>query len=232
MGCHVKALFVASIMFADDLALCAPSRHAMQIMISICEEYCHEYRLSFNTRKTKSLIFGQRFHSMNLSPLVLNGEPVEYVQECKYLGCFVVSGKRFTYSSKSDLSSFRTSVNSIVRAVRKLNNEVTLKLLYIFSIPILMCAAEVKQFSYSEMHACNTAVNDAIRLILGFNRWESIRFLRERFGYRDLYSLFAIRKETFTCKIPRMGNKLVSVSNRFCDLDKWLLILCTSVIII
>ena len=196
-------------MFADDLALCAPSRHAMQVMIGICEKYCFEYGLSFNTRKTKSLIFGPKFESMNPSPLVLNGEAVEYVQECKYLGCLVVSGKRFSYSSILDLSSFRTSVNYIVRAVRKPSNEVTLRLLYSFSIPILTYAAEVKQFSYSEMHACNTAVNDAIRLTFGYNRWESIRFLREQFGYPDLYSLFAMRKRAFLSKIPYMGNKLV-----------------------
>ena len=209
MGCHVKSLFVGSIMFADDLALCAPSRHAMQTLISICESYCTEYGLSFNTRKTKSLIFGHKFHTMNPTPLILNAEPIEYVQECKYHGCLIESGKRFSYSCKLDLSSFRRSVNSIVRAIRKPSDEVTLRLLYTFSIPILTYASEVKQFSYAEMHACNTAVNDAIRLIFQYNRWESIRFLREQFGYSDLYTLFAKRKKAFTAKIPHMGNQLV-----------------------
>ena len=39
VGCHVRSMFLASIMFADDLALCAPSRHAMQRLIKVCERY-------------------------------------------------------------------------------------------------------------------------------------------------------------------------------------------------
>ena len=33
VGCHIRSTFVGAIMFADDLALLAPSRSAMQQMI-------------------------------------------------------------------------------------------------------------------------------------------------------------------------------------------------------
>ena len=90
-----------------------------------------------------------------------------------------------------------------------------MKLLYTFSIPILTYASEVKHFSCSEMYDCHVAVNDAIRRIFLFNRWESIRSLRKYLGYYDLYTLFAIRKRTFWSKLPQMGNDIVASLVKF-----------------
>ena len=78
-----------------------------------------------------------------------------------------------------------------------MNEQVSMKLLYSFSVPILTYAAEVKQFSYNDMNECNIALNDSIRRIFSYNRWESIRYLRTQFGYQDLYTIFAIRRRNF-----------------------------------
>ena len=84
-------------------------------------------------------------------------------------------------------------------------------MLYQFSIPILTYASEVKEFSNSDMHSCQVAVNDAVRKIFSYNRWESIRTLRSCFGYKDLYTLFALRKKSFRAKLPLMRNLAVSL---------------------
>ena len=215
VGCHIKSLCLASIMFADDLVLCTPSRHSMQELLSISESFCKEHCLSFNTRKTKLLIFGKKFESLSPAPLVLNNQPIECVREWKYLGCLVVSGREFTYSCRLDLCSFRRSVNSIVTAVRKPSEQVSMRLLHSFSIPILTYASEVKSFTCSEMYDCHVAVNNAIRRIFTYNKWESIRSLRMQFGYRDLYTLFAIRKKAFLAKLPHMGNTTITSLLKF-----------------
>ena len=72
VGCHVLSSFVGAIMFADDLALLAPSRGAIQQLISICETYCNEYCLFFNASKTKAMLFGSHFDKLTPSPLILN----------------------------------------------------------------------------------------------------------------------------------------------------------------
>ena len=46
IGCHVINTFLACILFADDLALLAPTRRALQMMISACLEYCDIYCLT------------------------------------------------------------------------------------------------------------------------------------------------------------------------------------------
>ena len=211
LGCHVKSMFLGAIMFADDLALITPSRYAMQELISVCDSYCKEHGLSFNAKKSKSIIFGKKFDTIVPASLTLNNEPIQYIKEWKYLGCLVVSGKEFTFSCRNELSNFRRSVNSIIASIAKPSEQVSMMMLYQFSIPILTYASEVKEFSNSDMHSCQVAVNDAVRRIFSYNRWESIRTLRSCFGYKDLYTLFALRKKSFRAKLPLMRNLAVSL---------------------
>ena len=55
----------------------------------------------------------------------------------------------------------------------------------------------MKEFSAKEMTSCTVALNDAIRKIVSFQRWESVRSLRESFGYKSLYDIFAISRKKF-----------------------------------
>ena len=59
IGCHIIRLFVACILFADDLALMAPSRKALQELMDICLEYCSKFCLTFNALKSKVMLFGR-----------------------------------------------------------------------------------------------------------------------------------------------------------------------------
>ena len=55
ISCHVGDVNAAILMYADDIALLAPSRDAMQKLLNICEEFGREYHLSFNADKSEAL---------------------------------------------------------------------------------------------------------------------------------------------------------------------------------
>ena len=134
--------------------------------------------LPFNTKKSKLLVFGKK--SLDFAPLLLNNESIEVVSEWKYLGCTLISNKgKLTFSNRSELCSFYGSSNSILRAVCRPNELVLMKLLYSVCVPSLTYCAEVKDLSSSDMHACNVALNNSIRHIFSYNRWESTRHLRQ-----------------------------------------------------
>ena len=134
----------------------------MQKMMLICERYCHEYCLSFNSSKSKTLIFGPAHDKITPAPLYLANSIVEYVTEWKYLGCLIIAGKETVFKSRNNIAAFRRSANSIVTSIKKPNEHVLMMLLYTFSVPILTYACEVKQFSCTEMRECHVALNDAI----------------------------------------------------------------------
>ena len=122
VGCHLFSLFVACIMYADDLCLIAPSRGAMQQLLNICEIFCNESCLSFNVNKSKALLFGR--HDIHLVlPLRLNEECIEFVPSWKYLGCTIDSGRTFAFSIGSELGAFYASANSILRSLRGMPND-------------------------------------------------------------------------------------------------------------
>ena len=102
---------------------------------------------------------------MEVSPLKLYNQPIEYVSEWVYLGTTVVSGRTFSFSPNNDLRSFFRAANSLLSSLQKPNELVMMKLLYSMCVPIISYAAEVKFFKSSDMHTCNVALNDAIRRI-------------------------------------------------------------------
>ena len=63
---------------------------------------------------------------------------------------------------------------------------------------------------HREMNRLHVALNDAIRKIFSFSRWESVKTLRESFGFQSVTEIFAKRKRMFLQKIPSTGNPLLS----------------------
>ena len=144
------------------------------------------------------------------APLLLNDEPIKYVQEWKYLGCTVVSGKKLTFSAKPHLRSFYCAVNSLLNAVRKPNDLVLMKLLYSNCVPILTYGAEVRNLSNGDMQTYNVALNDSIRRIFSFNRWESTRFLRQELeSYQNITEIFQSRTSNFLTKSKTSRNSVI-----------------------
>ena len=208
LGCHLLSIFMACIMYADDLCLLSPTRSAMQKLITICVEYCDEFCLSFNVKKSKTLIFGKTNTNL-ITPLTLNDDTIEIVSSWKYLGCMIVSGSKLSFSIASDLSSFYCSANTILRSHLLQNEMVQMNFLYSHCVPCLTYCADVKELSTGDMHKCNVALNDSIRLIYCNNRWESTRFLRKELRFPNIIEIFHSRKKSFVENVRRMNNSVV-----------------------
>ena len=83
-------------------------------------------------------------------------------------------------------------------------------LLYSCCIPILSYASAVKDYPARQMQDCTTAKNDAMNLIFGYNRWESVRILRESFGYKSLVEIFQRSKNKFDTSLMSHHNPIIS----------------------
>ena len=105
VGCHIIRTFLACNLFADDLALLAPTRHALQVMINACKDYSDIHCLSFNAKKSKVMCFGKS-HNDYCVPLKIGDCDINFVTEWKYLGTTISGGKTFSFSAKPDIASF------------------------------------------------------------------------------------------------------------------------------
>ena len=205
-GCHILDLFVAAILYADDLALLAPTRSSLQQLIDICTEYGDFWCIEYNFKKTKVVTFGkQRTHLSDIT-FTLNGKSIDVVEKWKYLGVTVLSGDNFICSSDEDLKGFFRASNSVLNVNGKPNVDILMKILYSVCVPKLLYACEVKDLTNNEMLKLNTAVNDAIRKIFSFSRRESTREIRMRYGHDSISEIFHRRSNRFIRNVPRLRN--------------------------
>ena len=164
----------------------------------------------YNERKSKLMYFGKKFELFSSSPILLNGVPLEFVSEWKYLGVLLKSDTRFTCTAKKLRSAFYRSTNSILNVLAGPSEMVQMKLLYSTYVPIITYASDVIVFNHREFQSLHVALNDAIRKIFFYNRLESIKTLRESLGYLSLTELFAKRKRSFETQLSHIGNAVLS----------------------
>lgn len=101
VGCHMGNYFVGCLAYADDLTLIAPSRKALQIMISICEGYALDYDVIFNGPKTLFLIFQGRDCNVTKCSITVNNESIDSVNEGLHLGHCVSSVNKYSLTEKA-----------------------------------------------------------------------------------------------------------------------------------
>ena len=149
------------------------------------------------------MYLGKNPDSFSCQPISLNGGPLEFVSEWKYLGVTLTSDNGFYCSAKKPRSSFYCSVNSVLNVMRKPSQVVLMKLLYSICVPIVTYACDVATYHYKEKQSLHVAVNDAIRRIYSYDRWESVKTLHESLGYLSVTQMFAERKESFKNNLSR-----------------------------
>ena len=203
VGCHVIDIFIACIVYADDICLLAPCRSALQLLLDTCEAYGKQWCLTYNPTKSKIMIFGPTICPPTFR---MYGDNLRITNEYKYLGVTVVAGSSFSTSATRPLIRFRSSANTILNAPQKASEPILLKLLYSICVPHLTYAAEVLNHSSRQIQSFTVALNDCLRKIFGYNRWESVRHLRTTAGYPAITDIFASRNRSFMKRLPLLDN--------------------------
>ena len=165
------------------------------------------------------MIIGEKLSEGEFSPLSCHNATLDFVSEYKYLGVNLIGGKVLSFSARSEIRSFHRAANSILTSSTRPNDHILMKLLYTNCVPILTYACAVKQFSAAEMSSCNTAINNAIRRIFSFARYESIRHLRQSYHFKSIYEIFSLAQSKFIKSSLTSSNDIVRhIANCF-DLD-------------
>ncbi len=154
------------------------------------------------------MLFG-RDNTSAVKPLKLNNTDVEFVSEWKYLGTTITAGKEFSFTARTDISSFYRAANSIINVLTDAHKNVLMSLLYTNCIPVISYACSVKEYPSSEMTDCNTAINSVIRKIFDFRWRQSVRELRKEGGYKSIYIIFAEAKKKFETQAKTHSNPII-----------------------
>ena len=78
-GCHFLGTFAAALMYADDIAILAPSLMGLSSLLDACSDYCRDWDICLNAKKLKLLYFGKRVEIRY--DLTLNGGKLDWADK-------------------------------------------------------------------------------------------------------------------------------------------------------
>ena len=181
IGCHVRNVFAAALLYADDMCILSPSLKGLQHLLDLCSSYCTEWDICLNPKKTKNMLFGKP-RKIKYKP-TLDANPIEFVTEWKYLGVVLKSGPRFGCSVVERVKSFYRCLNAILRVEGRSDDMVLLRLIEAHCIPILSYAIELTVVANrDERRSLRVAYNSVFRKIFGYRYFESVTHLQHALG--------------------------------------------------
>ena len=74
LGCHIGTAYESFFLYADDIALLAPTLFGLRNMISVCERYALDYHITFNPNKSKLICYN--IDPTMVPPIYLNKQSI------------------------------------------------------------------------------------------------------------------------------------------------------------
>ena len=104
---------LSCLFYADDLILISKSPQGLQNSINTLSQFCDQWHLEVNLKKTKIMIFQKRQSKINTNlNILLNNNRIDIVNEYTYLGTKLSSTGKFTQAQESLKNK---SINALYR---------------------------------------------------------------------------------------------------------------------
>ena len=120
IGCQINNVFLGIWIYADDIVLLAPSRQGLQAMVTLCENFANEMKLTFSTNaiidkcKTKCIVFSNSIVNRDdYSPIMLNNLPLPYVNSVNHLGTILEQNNSMFKDCNVKRAKFISKIHSL-----------------------------------------------------------------------------------------------------------------------
>ncbi|XP_073956516.1 uncharacterized protein [Choristoneura fumiferana] len=154
------------------MALLAPSNGALNELISICEKYAASHGLVYNVRKTVYMVFqapGVDAPDVSL-PVLLNGAPVDRVNQFKYLGHFLTDNLKDDADVERERRALAVRANMLARRFARCTEAVKITLFRAYCTSLYTGALWVACTQRS-LASLRVQYNNAFRALLGLPRF-------------------------------------------------------------
>ena len=136
IGCHVYNQYFGCLLYADDIILLSPSVACLQDMLNICNNTASFLALDFNPKKCHCITFGKNASSVS-ECMSIGSFEIEWCTNIKYLGVYIVSGKRLAFDVDPVKRSFYSACNSIFSQASNMDEIMHLSLQETYCLPVL-----------------------------------------------------------------------------------------------
>ena len=220
VGCNIGGLFLGAFGYADDVILLAPSRQALQIMLTICEDFASTHSMQFSTdpdpskRKTKCTLFSRDTTADPVMNVKLNGDMLPWVDTAKHLGNHLSSKLNFSCFSpetKTDLlqkrAIFFDRVHQVHQQFGQYHPKLVLNLISIYSTALY--GSNLWQICSEEHFKLNRSWNTAVKIVWDLPHPTHKRFLESICPVPHLESVLTGRYVSFVQSLVKSDKSLL-----------------------
>ena len=137
LGCMINGVYVGCLLYADDIILLSCSNCRLQSMLDLCCDIIRKIDLNFNVKKSVLIRIGPRW-KRSCSNLFIDGNPLLFVTEIKYLGIVFKSGPLFSYNIDTAKAKFYRSFNAVFNRSKYANSElISVHLFKTYCLPLI-----------------------------------------------------------------------------------------------
>ena len=167
IGCYIYGLCAAIFLYADDIILLAPSIGGLQQLMQLCEAAVEEIDMKINVSKTVCIRFGNRCNAECVSIKLNNGDQLQWVDSCRYLGIYFAKGRTLSCLFSNAKKNFYKSFNSVYSKIgRFASEEVVLNLLNVKCMSSLLYGTEACPMFSRHKHSFDFVVTRVFMKIL------------------------------------------------------------------
>ena len=166
------------ILYADDILLISSSVSKLQEMLTRCEQELDWLDMCINESKLYCVRIGNCCNAKCASITISSGHELEWVNEIRYLGVYIINSRQFKSSYKQAKSSFYRAANAVFSKIgRTASEEVFLHLVFSKCVPILSYGLECSKLTKSDEKAIDFPL---IRLLMKFFKTTDVTVINER----------------------------------------------------
>jgi len=160
-GCYFNNMFIGCIMYADNLLLLSGSLCDLQSMVDICCDEFNKLDMCLNVKKSQVIRIGRSYRK-EVNCISINGKPVQFVVELKYLGWHILSADRFKVCLHHMRVRFFQSFNALYAKSSDFSETVLQHLVNVYCKPYLLYGADVINWNNSDVPSIAHAFNSAL----------------------------------------------------------------------
>jgi len=147
------------VLYADDILIMAPSVCNLQQLVNACQVELDLLDMQVNFRKSSCIRIGPRCSVKCDNIMLTSGQSLQWVDQLRYLGVFIVRSVKFKSSLDHAKRNFYRSSNSIFGKVgRAASEEVVLHLIKTKCLPVLLYGLEVCSLTKADQRSLDFAV--------------------------------------------------------------------------
>ena len=198
-------------LFADDTLVYLIGQDVAEVINTINQELETLYKwltqngLSLNTEKTKFMIIKSKFNTIsntNHNGIFINGQRIEQVDQYKYLGVKV--DEYLTFSKHAEYVTYKIAkkVNLMNRMSSYLSSWAKLTIYKTIILPHFnYCSSILSLLTLTEKGILQKKQNQAMRCILGCNRYTSVNTMLQNTGLLSVKQVLFLNTMTLIYKI-------------------------------